>query len=466
MGKSKRMDDLCAVFVHAGAGYHSRENEKKHLQVCQLAVEAGMTLLRQGGTAVEAVEIAITVLEDAPITNAGYGSNLTEKGIAECDASIVDHYGRSGAAGAVPSVKNPIHLARRIYDQAYRAPGMSRVPPNFLCGEGATEFAWNNNILVLPNDAMIAPQARSRWRNWTNEIANYERTHPRSEEEIRADFFRQPHNLSYAAIPGIRERIEAARNILPEPKAPAPQPVNEENFDGLDPKIQSEPPFDVPPSNGEMSWTDPQVETSKRAPDFHAFGEDTQADDEDCITDTVGAIAVDKWGNIAAGSSSGGIGMKHRGRIGPAALIGIGTHVFPVDPTDTDGTAVAVVTSGTGEHIASTFAASKCAERLYYNQRMGAGGIYEQVTEEEAIAAMLQNEFSGHPAVLNSEIAGSIGLMAVKKTKDGIGLFFAHNTESFALASLSSCDTVAQCVMSRNPKRAPVAQGGLMIRPT
>lgn len=67
------------------------------------AVRAGMVFLRNGASAVDAVEMAIATLEDAPITNAGYGSNLTAKGVVEGDASIVDHFGRSGAVGAVPS---------------------------------------------------------------------------------------------------------------------------------------------------------------------------------------------------------------------------------------------------------------------------------------------------------------------------------------------------------------------------
>lgn len=60
-----------------------------------------MALMRNGGSAVDAVEIAIKVLEDREITNAAYGSNLTVDGFVECDALVVDHYGRSGAAGAV-----------------------------------------------------------------------------------------------------------------------------------------------------------------------------------------------------------------------------------------------------------------------------------------------------------------------------------------------------------------------------
>lgn len=59
-----------------------------------------MRILRAGGTALDAVEAAIKVLEDKEITNAGFGSNLSIEGIVECDATIVDHLGRSGACGA------------------------------------------------------------------------------------------------------------------------------------------------------------------------------------------------------------------------------------------------------------------------------------------------------------------------------------------------------------------------------
>lgn len=65
-------------------------------------------------------------------------------------------------------------------------------------------------------------------------------------------------------------------------------------------------------------------------------------EDDDLVTDTVGAICVDRWGRVAAGSSSGGIGMKFRGRVGPAALIGVGTWI----KLDDEGNVVAATCSG------------------------------------------------------------------------------------------------------------------------
>lgn len=63
-----------------------------------------MSFLRAGATAPQAVEAAIRCLEDNEITNSGFGSNLNIDGVVECDATIVDHLGRSGACGAVGGV--------------------------------------------------------------------------------------------------------------------------------------------------------------------------------------------------------------------------------------------------------------------------------------------------------------------------------------------------------------------------
>ncbi len=185
----------------------------------------------------------------------------------------------------------------------------------------------------------------------------------------------------------------------------------------------------------------------------------------DTVTDTVGAIAIDLQGNIAAGSSSGGIGMKHRGRTGPAALVGVGTAVIPEDPDDDLATSVAAVTSGTGEHMATCLASGKCAERLFQGTRRGPGG--RDIAEEDEhtiLESFIVDDFMGHPGVSNQPSPGAIGVMAVKKDRTGVYFYFAHNTDSFALASMSSTEREPLCVMSRLGKTGHVAQGGRKIR--
>lgn len=185
----------------------------------------------------------------------------------------------------------------------------------------------------------------------------------------------------------------------------------------------------------------------------------------DLITDTVGAIAIDDQGRIAAGSSSGGIGMKHRGRLGPAALVGIGTAVVPVDAADPDGVCVATVTSGTGEHMATTMASQRCAERIYSNTRRGpAGQDIVEYDEDQIMESFVTHDFMGHPGVINCNSVGAIGVMTVKKTKSGYYLYFAHNTDSFALASMGGSDKEPQCVMSRLGNGKQVTRGARKIR--
>ena len=220
----------------------------------------------------------------------------------------------------------------------------------------------------------------------------------------------------------------------------------------------SSPPSNVSPwsaspisGSGASLQNSPNLTPQASSPIGSASGDPSLG--EDYITDTVGAIAIDSNGNIAAGSSSGGIGMKHKGRAGPAALVGIGTHVVPVDAGDKSRTCVATVTSGTGEHMATTMAAGMCAKRIYHCEVKGKDGKVRIADEEAAVRAFVERDFMGetkrptclfvwvisladmsredHPSVRHSHSAGAIGVMGVKKTKDGAWLHFAHNTDSF-----------------------------------
>ncbi|BCR88598.1 threonine aspartase 1 [Aspergillus chevalieri] len=455
MSRPRKGGDISAIFVHAGAGYHSHHNERSHLEACENAAKAAMALLKNGGSAVDAVELAIMLLEDSEITNAGYGSNLTLDGKVECDAAIIDHEGRSGAAGAVSHVKNPISLARVILDTSSNPLSLHRVPPNFLVGSGATDFAYENRLPVLPHDALIAEGAKQRWKRWSCELRHADMVAKKkagAQQNLNDRHIRQPLQYNPAQL------LTTPSSIA----TPVTSNADQASFPGFSAApIQNQVQDTVV---DEASSAQLQQSMDMDTPDFPT-PDLRSGDDADDVSDTVGAIAVDSFGNIAAGSSSGGIGMKHPGRVGPAALLGIGTAVIPADPSDPDKAQVATVTSGTGEHIATTMAANTCALRIYYSQRKCSDGLFEEVTEDEALKGSIVTDFLGHPGVKRSHCEGAIGIMAVKKTVDGIYLFFGHNTESFALASMNSEDRKPVSVMSRNNKgHGNVAQGGRVCR--
>src|SRR6478609_3005588 len=110
-----------SMAIHGGAGPDSdfiKKNIEGYRKGLEAAMEAGYNLLERGGTAVDAVEKAIRILEDDPHFNAGRGSSLTEKGEAELCASIME--GRKEDAGAVAivrGVRNPISLARAVMEK-------------------------------------------------------------------------------------------------------------------------------------------------------------------------------------------------------------------------------------------------------------------------------------------------------------------------------------------------------------
>ncbi|TKA80769.1 hypothetical protein B0A49_00506 [Cryomyces minteri] len=437
------------------------------------AAKAAIILLKNGGSALDAVEIAIKVLEDREITNAGYGSNLAIDGVVECDASIVDHHGRSGGVGAVAQIKNPISLARL----SMAASPSSRSSPD----ESRPETPESEQDFIDPRGppGMLAQSARSPFINSAQSVVSSpsQSASPdvtdghgpsaQAPNDIemsdvgtgrnRAGTNSRLHNRAYDGSSG--SDTESTTTLLPSsPKQPpTPNAMSFVSEAALATPLPSTPPEHVQSPS-------PRATTPLRHVTENPPLPPPLTKRPDHITDTVGAIAIDCYGNIACGASSGGIGMKYRGRIGPAALVGVGAAVVPIDADDKDKTCVASVTSGTGEHMATTMAATVCAERLYHGVQKARGGGFESADDDEAIRSMIEKDFMGHPSVTNSNSAGAIGLLGVKKIRDGVYLYFAHNTDSFALASMHSDESRPVCTMSRNAGNGVVAQGGRAVR--
>ncbi len=196
------------------------------------ALETASKVLRDGGTAVDAVESGIRVMEDDPLFNAGRGAVFTAAGRNELDAAIMDGATlKAGAVAGVTRTRHPIALARAV---------MEKSPHVMLAGEGADAFGAEQGL------EQVDPSFFFTERRW-------------------------------------QELEKALRDqSLPIPPRPlgAPQPQ------ALLPKLMQ---------------------------DEHKFG-------------TVGAVALDTHGNVAAGTSTGGTTAKRWGRIGDSPIIGAGTY--------------------------------------------------------------------------------------------------------------------------------------------
>lgn len=106
-----------ALIVHGGCGTPPPGEETARNEACERAADAGWRALREGGSALDAVEVAVRALEDEPLLNAGTGAYLQADGVARLDASVMTGDGRAGAVAQVPLLPHPVSLARYLLEQ-------------------------------------------------------------------------------------------------------------------------------------------------------------------------------------------------------------------------------------------------------------------------------------------------------------------------------------------------------------
>ena len=144
-----------SLIVHGGAWDIPDDAVAACNEGCRNALAVGWSILSTGGSALDAVQAAVVALEDDPVFDAGYGSHLNADGNVECDAIVMDAATlRAGAAAGLQRIKNPVRLARKIWEEC---------PHMMLVGEGAERFAQKTGLPLCEAKELVSEAERAAW---------------------------------------------------------------------------------------------------------------------------------------------------------------------------------------------------------------------------------------------------------------------------------------------------------------
>ena len=298
-----------SIVIHGGAGYINRKNiskekEAEYTKKLTEAITVGYTILKNGGSSLDAVQKTINILENSPLFNAGRGAVFTHEGKNEHDASIMDGATlNAGASAGTRTVKNPINLARAVMDNS---------PHVMLSGKGAETFAKKQGLEIV-----------------------------------------EPNYFSSISKIKTLKQVQKAKN------------------------------------NSVSQFYDDAIKNSK-------FG-------------TVGCVALDIHGNLAGGTSTGGMTNKRWGRIGDSPIIGAGTYA--------NNTTCAVSCTGWGEFFIRGVVAYDISALI----------DYKKLTLQEAAKEVVQKKLP--------KIGGVGGIIAVDKNGNMVMEF---NTPGMFRASINN----------------------------
>lgn len=287
------------IAIHGGAGTLSRSNispEQEAAYHAALAeiLRAGQRVLAEGGSALDAVSLAVDLLEDNPLFNAGHGAVFTSAESHELDAAVMDGRDlRAGAVACVSRIKRPLRAARAVMEHSEHV---------LLAGPGAEAFAASQGLeLVDP---------------------------------------------SYFSTEFRRAQLKRAQAA-------------------------------------DVTVLD------------HDGGQDQRPLDETRKFGTVGAVALDAQGNLAAATSTGGMTNKRPGRVGDSPLIGAGTYA--------DNRTAAISCTGSGEMFIRANAAFDVCARMAY------GGL-SLAQAAEAVVMQALPAIDGRGGLIAVDAQGHVSL--------------------------------------------------------
>ncbi len=326
------------LLVHGGAWAMPDEVVGAHERGVEAALEAGWTVLARGGAAVEAVEAAVSVMEDDDTFDAGRGAFLTRDGRVQLDALLMNGADlRAGGVACVERLRNPIQAARLVLQES---------PHVYFVGSGAEQFARERGMPLIRNGDLIVDRERER-------LAAF----------LAAEAAGAP-DTTFSGVPA-EFAGEAATAGEPRDGAANDAAADSEAAEGLPQELRLDDPT------------------------LHSH-------------DTVGAVALDSEGNLAAGTSTGGTLGKAPGRVGDSSLIGCGCYA--------DNGSAAVSLTGWGEPIMKLVLGKWACDRV-------SAGRGPEEAAAEAIA-YLNRRLEGHGGMILLGPDGRIGL--------------AHNTPRMA----------------------------------
>lgn len=301
------MPSQALIVIHGGAGTISRNRinaaqEAAYHAALQSILCSAQQLLASAGSALDAVSLAVDLLEDCPLFNAGYGAVFTHDQTHELDAAIMDGATlRAGAVACVSRVRRPLRAARAV---------MERSEHVLLVATGAEAFARACGLELVSPDYFSTDERR---------------------EQL--------------------QRVQSTDATL--------------------------------------------LEHDDAALLFRQSATDSAPLDEDRKLGTVGAVALDARGNLAAATSTGGMTNKHSGRVGDTPLIGAGTYA--------DNRTAAISCTGTGEmFIRSVTAYDICARMAYAGQSLDAAA-------QEAVMKVLP-AIGGRGGLIAVDAQGNLSL--------------------------------------------------------
>jgi beta-aspartyl-peptidase (threonine type) len=143
-----------SVIVHGGAGEVPDDRVARHVAGCRAAAEAAAEILKRSGSALDAVQVAVCMLEDDPVFNAGTGACLTSEGSIELDAAIMDGTElRFGGVCALGPFEHPIAIARAVLDEGQHV---------LYAAAGAEAFARAHGFSPVALEKLVTEAAREK----------------------------------------------------------------------------------------------------------------------------------------------------------------------------------------------------------------------------------------------------------------------------------------------------------------